>query len=285
MTRTRRPGHVVGAGSVPGDVIGGFGITAQIRVRGCRAIYRAEADGRVVVLKTLCRDAAAKAHRRFDNEAAALRLLHNVDRVPDLVATGTTGVQRYMAAEWCDGVTLRALSSTVSRGVAVLEAPAIDFADLATATADAVRLVHDAGVVHADLSRLNLLTDGKTVVPVDFESSLHSESPNRIARRITWAYAAPELTDGPPDVLSDQYSTAAVLYRQLTGRHCRSPRGDAPADSAEALHKPARPLPDRVSRRRPGLGEVLAQALSIDPRDRFDTMHSFTNALEKTLAP
>ena len=271
MTVTRLPGHVTGAGSVAGDVVGGFGIVRPVRVRGCRAIYRAQAHGRDVMVKTLCRDATAKAHRRFDNEVAALELLADVDCVPALVATGMDGPQRFLAMEWRGGAPLRR-----DRVPSVAE-----FAPVASAVVEAVRRVHAAGVVHGDLSRLNLLVDGAVVVPVDFESSRHAASPAAVSRRVTWVYAAPEVADGPPGVLSDQYSTAAVLYRYLAGRHCRPPRGEAAPDSVEALAKRARPLPSRV--RRSGLAAVFETALAVDPGARFGSLGAFGDALRAAL--
>lgn len=278
------PGHVTGAGSVAGDVVGGFTITAQIRLRGCRAIYHAEGSGRRVILKTLCRDAAAKAHRRFDNEAAALELLSDVSVAPGLVATGATGVQRFIALEYRDGVTLRSLSRRGHRGLANPTVPPVDFATAAILLAAAVSRVHTTGIVHGDISRLNILIDDETATLVDWESSWHVRSPSQVSRRITWAYAAPELATGPPGFAADQYATAAVLYRQLTGRHCRSPRGDAPADSVQALSKPARALTTVAAKRMPTVGDVLATALEIDPDKRFGSMRAFTEALTVALA-
>ncbi|MGH8879425.1 MAG: protein kinase domain-containing protein, partial [Stackebrandtia sp.] len=159
---------------------------------------------------------------------------------------------------------------------------------------DAYDRLHKRGVAHGDVSRHNILIDPLTqaVGLVDFESSSRQPGDERLRRRFTWAYAAPEFAHdasrpSPPRQLptpaSDQYAVAAVLYRQLTGHYPRPTVDGAKPDSPQALTTPARPLAGEPCRQWPGLDMVFATALSPNPADRFATMADFAEALGTVL--
>ena len=288
MTSPRRPGHVTGEGSVVGDVVAGFRITRRLRVNGCTAIYQAvpadratndrpSADSAAVVLKTLCRGGSRRIHRRLDNETAMLRHLIAVDVVPRLTATGETEAQRFLAIEWRPGLTLRQLARSS-------EPATHDFASVAVAVASAVARLHSAGVVHGDLSRRNVLVDGDRVTLIDFEGGCLIDDDFRPLRKTTWAYAAPELAQPMrPDPLTDQYSIAAVLYRQLAGRRHRPVVDGVASDSPEALSISPTRLTGGPAKEWPGLVEVFDTALAVVPGDRFDSMDRFVSALSASL--
>lgn len=286
MTPPRRPGHVTGEGSVVGDVVAGFRITRRLRVNGCTAIYQATPADRAmndrpsatVILKTLCRGGPRRAHRRLDNETAVLRHLTDTEVAPDVVAAGDTESQRFLAIDWRPGLTLRQVARSSDPATR-------KFATVALAVTSAVTRLHSAGVVHGDISRRNVLIDDDRVTLIDFEGGGLIDGDVTPPRKITWAYAAPELAQPVrPTVFTDQYGTAAILYRQLTGRRHRPMVEGSAVDSAEALSIPPAPLAGWPASTWPELTTVFDTALAVAPEDRFTSMERFEAALAAALA-
>lgn len=281
-------GHVDGQGTVVGDLVDGYEIVRRLRVRGCAAVYKAVKDGEFAALKTLCRGAAARSQSRMDNEQRALRSLAGCSRVPDLLGVGTSGPQRYVAMSWRPGASLRRLS-VIGEGD-----PVGRFADLAVSVCEVYGELHRRGFAHGDISRHNVLIDVGGVSLVDFESSSgpHEPKSELLRRRFTWSYAAPEFAcdttkTGPirqvPTAASDQYAVAAVLYRHLSGRYPRPSVDGVKPDSPQALDSKALPLDGPAVQRWPGLPNVFAMALNLDPRDRYPDMAAFATALDAAL--
>ncbi|GAA4904687.1 protein kinase-like protein [Stackebrandtia albiflava] len=279
------PGHVSGAGSQAGDSVGGHRIVNAVRLRGCAAIYRATApDGSPVALKTQCVAAPKRLRLRMDNEIAAHRRLAGIAPVATLVDTGTDGDQRFVAAEWRPGVPLRRMAehTGISPRVESAEAAAL-LPVLAVAVSEAVARLHTADVAHGDLSRFNVLAAvDDRVSLIDLESALVVSDPDPlpVRRKVTWSYAPPEFADRVrPSKAADQYSLAAVLFRQLTGRRHRIPVPGAAPDSAQALGARVRVVAGWHARRWPGLLRVFARALATDPSERYGDVAEFTEAL------
>ncbi|CAM3335544.1 protein kinase domain-containing protein [Stackebrandtia soli] len=294
------PGHVEGSGSRPGDVVGGYRVDAVLKVRGCAAVYRAtggvefagegtSAAGGVVAVKTLCLAAPQSARRRADNESSVLRSLAGLSCVPSVVSSGVDGAQRFLAIEWRPGRSLRSVSRACADGG--WDAVDAAFRSVALPVVRSVGRLHERGVAHGDLSRVNLVvTDAGDVSILDFESSVRLGEPatGRLRRKTTWAYAPPEFArerDGiAPSIEADQYALAAILYRQLTRRrHRPRPTEGVVADDLAVLDVPSRPIPARILRRYPLLDAVFARALARRSVDRFPSMDAFADALAHAL--
>jgi serine/threonine-protein kinase len=139
-----------------------------------------------------------------------------------------------------------------------------------------------AGVVHRDLKPHNLYHhDGSTWKILDFGVSKVMDSEGTLTGEGivgTPQYMAPEQAQGGRVThLADVYALGAIAYRCLTGR---SPfKGK---DLAELVYQvvhvpPARPgALGRVSR---SVEDVLAVAMAKDPRKRFASALSFSQAL------
>ena len=139
-----------------------------------------------------------------------------------------------------------------------------------------------AGVVHRDLKPHNLFHhDGSTWKILDFGVSKVMDSEGTLTGEGivgTPQYMAPEQAQGGRVTqLADVYALGAIAYRCLTGR---SPfKGK---DLAELVYQvvhvpPIRPgALGRVSR---SVEDVLAVAMAKDPRKRFSSALSFSQAL------
>ncbi len=202
-----------------GSVVAGkFRIEAELGAGTGGAVYRAaqEALSRTVALKILADD-------RSEREARAIaKLKHeNVVAVFDVGDAGDGA--RYLAMEFVDGCTLRALMDR--RELSIDEARAV-----ALGIARALAHAHAAGVVHRDLKPENVMLEGeradaRSVRVVDFGLA-HVASVAGAGASVTStiagtpAYMAPERAEPKsPHVepASDVYALGVVLYEMLTG--------------------------------------------------------------------
>jgi hypothetical protein len=137
-------------------------------------------------------------------------------------------------------------------------------ATIGTAIATALSTLHEAGVIHGDLSPGNVLfsADGKPML-ADFEASRVAGESHPPLVAGTPGFVAPEVVDGDvPTEASDVYGLAGLLWFALTGRNLAADSG-MPSGRAAA--------PDRAEATRlvgPAFGAVLVPMLGEDPATR-----------------
>ena len=152
----------------------------------------------------------------------------------------------------------------------------------------ALRAVHNAGVIHGDISAKNVIREeGGRIVLVDLGLGGHRldavshETPWAIAG--TPAYMAPEMRRGQrPSVTTEVYAMGVLLYRLTTGQH--------PAQETPTPEEPPEKLKTQLLRdHRSDIPEVFCgvveRALAPDPADRFQSMGEFQVALERCWTP
>src|SRR6266550_1608239 len=137
----------------PGMRLGPYEIVAPLGTGGMGEVYRAR-DGRLsreVAVKVLPADFASDAERmsRFAQEARTASAL-NHPNIVTVYDVGQSGVTSYIAMEWVDGVTLRAL-------LASGPLPIRKLLSLATQMADGLARAHEAGILHRDLKPENVM--------------------------------------------------------------------------------------------------------------------------------
>lgn len=135
---------------------------------------------------------------------------------------------------------------------------------------DAVRAIHDRGLVHRDLSPQNVLVtaDGRVVL-IDLGVSLRSVGTSGEEVIGTAAYMAPEQAMGKPlSGKADWYSVGVVLYEALFGQ---LPFRGAPLQllQAKQLHMPEFPEVRNVLAA--PLARLCERMLQTSPDDRADT--------------
>ncbi len=243
------------------------------------AVYRARvtSSGRVVALKVL-RPLADAA--RFEREVATLGALRS-DGVPELIASGDLDGQPFLATDWVTG---RSLAELLQDG-ALSPNRAIDlFGQLATI----LDAVHEAGIVHRDLSPANILVDDEGRVHlIDFGVSNQQDDVTLTADGVapgTPRYLAPEVLAGADATpASDQYGAAVVLYEMLTGRFAYRASADTLATTLHDHVHGTVIVPSEANPWLPtSLDPPIQRALEKDPKDRFDAMTAFAEALHPT---
>lgn len=260
-----------------------------IETLGCGAmgtvfLARQSNLGRIVALKTLPRHAlnSARAKKRFRRESHTLAKLRHENIVTVFEALETDEVAAY-AMEWIDGPTL----ASVMKG----RKPIHWYCRCTIALARALSVVHQAGLVHRDISPRNILLrqDGTPVI-CDFGlvrdvDSLRTTQPGEFLG--TAAYAAPEQLQGDQEAVgpaSDQFALAMVLAEALRGAH--------PLEDARTLGEISRRIEDGIDLSTKGnaaeriprdLITVLTKALSTSPKDRYGDMGAFADDLQRVL--
>ncbi len=265
-----------------------------IRVLGRGAtgtVYEAEHQWtrRRVALKVL-REGLSLNERvvsRFLREARVCAELSH----PSLVAVLDMGQDEhdgllFLAQELVDGRTLRAL---IDERAPMSEAETIDVVE---DIAEALGVVHDAGLVHRDVKPENIIVcppdeQGRSRAKlIDFGIAREVDRDSTQTRTQLGAilgtprYMSPEQAraTGEIDARSDQYSLAVVAYECLTGRTPHEGES-TPLVLASLLTQPA-PEIERVRR---GISAPVAsavmRALSATPSQRFDSLRAFGAAL------
>jgi predicted Ser/Thr protein kinase len=255
---------------LPGTRVGSYEIRQELGRGGMGVVYLAEDVrlGRRVALKALPAAVAMQPElrERLRREARAAATISH-PAVAIVYALEELGDQLFMASEYVEGETLRAV---------IAQGP-LDPArarSIATDIAAALAAAHEAGVIHRDLKPENVLirSDGGVKV-VDFGiAHVEGADASRLTRTGfalgTPAYMAPEqLLGGAIDPRADVYAWGVVVAEMLSGRHPleRTARPDTPATHRDG------PLTTLIGRclqpdpaARPTARE-LTQALGSDP--------------------
>jgi eukaryotic-like serine/threonine-protein kinase len=197
--------------------------------------------------------------------------------------SGTAEGLLYYVMPYVDGESLR------DRLRRERQLPIDETLQLIRTVADALEFAHSHGVIHRDIKPENILLQAGQAVVSDFGIALSVKDTQ--GERLTGvglsmgtpAYMSPEQAMGArePDVRSDVYSLACVLYEALVGE----PPYTAITPQALIAKRLADPVPS-VRRLRPtipaGVDEAIAKALAKVPADRFGSARAFADALFKT---
>ena len=198
----------------------------------------------------------------------------------------------YMAMEWVEGDSLRALIKEAKRRRAI---PAEMAVKIIADTAAGLHAAHELrgwdgelrNIVHCDISPHNILVglDGQAKL-VDFgvaNATAHSELEGNERIKGKFGYMSPEQASGGKiDRRSDVFALGIVLYELTTGE--RLFRGDDAAHTLELVKSGPIPPPQQVYAKYPeGLAVIVKRALSRNVHERFQTAAEFRDALEHYL--
>lgn len=192
--------------------------------------------------------------------ASLLRLRHR-----HLAAVIAAGSDCHVLA-WADGVPLARQTGRVPVATAVRWIGQL---------LGALTCLHDAGIVHRDVTPANVLVDGADVVLIDFGLA-GPAGPCTIAG--TPASTAPEQWRGHADARSDLFGVGVLLYRLLTG--CHPFPGPPFAALRRILHGPVAAPSSVAPQCGPAFDSLLLRALAPRPSDRFASAAAMAAALE-----
>ena len=152
----------------------------------------------------------------------------------------------------------------------------------------AVAAVHQAGLLHRDISARNVMReDGGRVVLMDFGAGQDEGQGAHLGRGITGTplYMAPELFAGATaNQRSDIYSLGTLLFYLVTARYPVSGRTVDEVREAHARSEYTR-LRDLRADVPAGFVRAIERALAVIPRERFKTAGEMESALEAVTAP
>ena len=263
---------------------------------GMAEVYKARAvegprKGQLVALKRLTPRLASdpEAVDLFCGEADVSAMLKH-PHIVEVFEAGVVGEVYYLAMEYVDGRDLALILARCRERRIFLP---VNFAvHIAKATLEALAYAHEArgptglhlNIVHCDVSPSNLFISRLGEIKLgDFGIAKVRSLGDGDQNGTLWgklAYLAPEqLERRPLTTQVDLWGAATILYEALTNQ--RAIQGADNDETQEALRagriagvESLRPdIP-------PGLGDVVHQALQIDPTARFHTAQEFANALE-----
>ena len=258
--------------------LGPYELGAEIGRGGMGVVYRAKDAtlGREAAIKVLLPELAAdRAYEdAFLKEARiAARFSH-----PNLVAVYGAGRSRgrlYLAMELVRGRTLESASL-----------PPRAATEAAARAASALESVHEAGLVHGDLTPGNLMIpDGGGLKVLDFglaRTLAHLDAEVE-AGSGTLPYAPPEvLCRGKADVRGDEYSLGVVLYELLAGRRAFAAETQFQLVAKIVEGKVPLPWPE-LAARHPAETPVVRRMMATDPAERCPSMRAAREALDALL--
>src|SRR5437764_1585989 len=267
-----------------GQSIGHYQIESLLGVGGMGQVYlaRDERLGRKVALKLLPEHLTADQTQlsRFEAEARSASVL-NHPNILTVYEIGVEGTRHFIATEFIEGITLRAL---LACGRINLRAAL----EIAVQVASALAAAHEAGVVHRDIKPENIMLrpDGYAKV-LDFGIAKLNE---RLASDLdevgttavlqtrpglvlgTAHYMSPEQARGQKvDARSDIWSLGVVIYEMVGG----SPpfRGETPSDCiASILKTEPSPLSGVLPEVPLKLESIVQKALRKNRDERYPTI-------------
>src|SRR6266513_3913239 len=281
------------AGALVGKVIGHYRIESLIGVGGMGEVYlaRDERLGRKVALKLLPEHLTADETQlgRFKNEARSASAL-NHPNILTVYEIGAEGNRQFIATEFIEGVTLRALLADEKMNLRTA-------LEIAVQVASALTAAHEAGVVHRDIKPENIMfrPDGYVKV-LDFgiaklaEQEVPVKIPTDEAMLLvetnlgsvlgTVRYMSPEQAYGAPvDKRTDVWSLGVVLYEMVT-EHAPF-TGDTPREIITSiLEKEPRPLTSSIAQTPAELQQIISKALYKEREERYQSAHELLEALK-----
>ncbi|MGH2480638.1 MAG: serine/threonine protein kinase, partial [Ktedonobacteraceae bacterium] len=232
-----------------------------------------ESQAAIKILHTRLPD--LRTIHRFRQEARAIvRLEH-----PNLMRTldfGVEGSTPYLVMYYAANGTL---CQRHPRGQRLPLATIISYV---TQVAAALQYAHSKYFIHHNVKPANMfIGEQQEILLSDFGmAALLQVSNSRSIEQSagTVSYMAPEQIRAHPQVASDQYALAAVVYEWLCG--ALPFQGTGPEIILKQLSIPPLPLSEWILVA-PEIEEVILRALNREPEERFVNVQDFANALKQ----
>src|SRR5579859_6342664 len=259
-----------------GQQLGNYQLLRLLGEGGFAEVYLGEHIhlGTPAAIKVLYTQLITDDVDKFRTEARIIaRLIHpHIVRVLDF---GIEGRTPFLVMDYAQGGTLR---QRHPKGSVLPIALVVDYVEQ---VADALQYAHGEKLIHRDVKPENMLLGRRNEILLsDFGIALVAQSSRyQSAQEMagTMAYMAPEQIQGKPRPASDQYALGIVVYEWLSGD--RPFHGSLTELVGQHLSVAPSPLQEKVSTISPEVDWVLQIALAKDPKQRFESVQAFANAL------
>lgn len=282
-----KPGTILNGKYLLGNVLGegGFGITyvgfdlnLEIRV----AIKEYFPNG-LVARNTTNTDAITvysgpqveifdQGKNKFINEAKALAKFDNSQGIVSVKDFFLENGTAYITMEFLEGQTLKEYLDAKGGSL-----PADQVIKMLLPLMKSLDEVHNAGVIHRDISPDNIMITGNNQVKLlDFGAArnMSPEGSKSLSIQLKPGYAPEEQyrTHGKQGPWTDVYALCATIYRAITGK--------PPIESLERSHQDTLPFPSQLGINiHPDKEQALMIGLAVQAENRFQNMNDLYNAL------
>src|SRR5579883_3147733 len=259
----------------PGQQFGNYRLFRMLGEGGFAQVYLAEHVllGTQAAVKILTAKLGADEIEHFRNEA---RLSISMDH-PHIVRVLEFGMQDsipFLVMAYAPHGSLRALHPRGSQ----LPLPLV--VTYIQQIASALQYMHDQKLIHRDVKPENLLVCQQGAIALsDFGIAVIAHSERSVSQQDiggTGTYMAPEQFQGKPRPASDQYALGIIAYEWLCGF---PPFQDNLMQLAyQHSYASPQPLAEKIAVA-PPVETTLFKALAKDPRERFERIQDFAQAL------
>ncbi len=290
-----------------GRIIGGrFKILEPLGEGGMAVVYRAQEQGplrRDVAIKVLTTKSSLSSVTlaRFRNEAHMMAQIQHPNIV-DILDAGDDDGHPFLAMQLLSGRTLQDVINSIAAQGERFSWDAV--ASIAIQICSALAAAHRQGIVHRDIKPSNCFCidhdgDHPFIKVLDFgiskarvDTAPEDTMPTPLTQEGMFLgtphYAAPETyvnrPEWPIDGRADIFAVGVIMYQMLTGR---LPFQGEP--QIGVLLKVAHDRPPTPRERDPHLpisenvDSIVMTAMSIDPRERFETATALATAIRASL--
>jgi serine/threonine protein kinase len=265
-----------------GEIVAGYRIDGMLGSGGVGQVYKARdtARQRTVAIKLV-----NPLRQRPEELVREARLIASLDHpsICTIYGVDYLGGEPFLVMEHVKGIPL---SKLIRARRSLSATNALDFA---LQIALAVSHAHGRGVIHGDLKSSNVMIgpDGHVTI-LDFGLAVRREagdasgefdstrlSPSSSVSG-TVPYMAPEIIRGQPSsVQSDIWALGVLLFEMIAGR--RPFAGGTPYEMASNILVNQRARMESLIQG--PIREVIDRCLSIDPADRYQSVHELAAAL------
>lgn len=209
---------------------------------------------------------------KFLEEGRTLARFHNHPGIVSVISFFRQNNTGYLAMSYIEGITFKEYLTRQGGKI-----PASTAIKVLLPIMDALSEVHEAGVLHRDISPDNIyITNSGQVKLLDFGAARFALTDAQKSLSVIYkpGFAPPEqyMSQGKQGRWTDVYALAATLYMAITGI--------TPAQSVERFYKDELQLPSALGiATAPHIEVALARALAVDFTQRFQSMREFQQAL------
>jgi serine/threonine protein kinase/uncharacterized membrane protein len=260
-----------------GQQLGNYRLASLLGQGGFAGVYLAEHIhlGTRAAIKVLNAHLTSDSVEHFRSEARTVaRLTH-----PHIIRVLDFGVEEnipYLAMDYAPNGSIR---QHHPKGIRL---PLDTIVSYVKQVATALQYAHEKKLIHRDVKPENLLLgEHHQVLLGDFGIALIVQSTQYQSMQEiigTAPYMAPEQLQGKPRLASDQYSLGIVVYEWI----CGNPpfHGTFIEICSQQMLVPPPSLCEKVPELPFPVEEVIRRALAKDPKERFNSVQAFANALE-----